>query len=161
MGIPQPARHPPDVVGNRVRDQHKLGRLQPFGELPLEVVDVDISEAEFIVAVGRGIEEEENLELIEGLVDVVGATLAASRPVVDNGWLPKDRQFGQSGKTVTPEIYLAIGISGAVQHVAGMKSAERIVAINDDPDAPIFDIADYAIVGDLFDVVPELTEIFD
>jgi len=123
--------------------------------------DVDISEADFIVSIGRGIEEEENLELIEGLADTLDATLAASRPIVDNGWLAKNRQVGQSGKTVTPEVYIAIGISGAVQHVAGMKGSDTIIAINNDPSAPIFDIADYGIVGDLFDVVPELTAQFD
>ncbi|MFB6082422.1 MAG: electron transfer flavoprotein subunit alpha/FixB family protein [Halanaeroarchaeum sp.] len=122
--------------------------------------DVDISEADFLVSIGRGIEEEENLELIEDLAEVTGGTVSASRPIVDNGWLPKNRQVGQSGKTVTPEVYLAIGISGAVQHVAGMKGAETIIAINTDPNAPIFDIADYGIVGDLFEVVPELIEQF-
>ncbi|AGN00322.1 electron transfer flavoprotein subunit alpha [Salinarchaeum sp. Harcht-Bsk1] len=122
--------------------------------------DVDISEADFIVSIGRGIEEEENIELIEALVEATGATLSASRPVVDNEWLPKNRQVGQSGKTVTPDVYIAIGISGAVQHVAGMKGSDTIVAINTDPDAPIFDIADYGIVGDLFDVVPALIEEF-
>lgn len=123
--------------------------------------DVDISDAEVLVSVGRGIEEEENIELVEELADALGATLSSSRPIVDNGWLPKNRQVGQSGKTVTPEIYIAIGISGAVQHVAGMKGAETIVAINDDPNAPIYDIADYGIVDDLFDVVPELIEQFE
>jgi len=123
--------------------------------------DVDISEAEFIVSVGRGIEEEENLQLVEELADALDATLAASRPIVDNGWLPKNRQVGQSGKVVTPEIYLALGISGAVQHVAGMKGADTIIAVNTDPDAPIFDIADYGVVGDLFEVVPELIERFE
>jgi electron transfer flavoprotein alpha subunit len=123
--------------------------------------DVDIGEAEFIVSVGRGIEEEENLELIEALVDTLDATLAASRPIVDSGWLPKNRQVGQSGKVVTPEVYLALGISGAVQHVAGMKGADTIIAVNTDPDAPIFDIADYGIVDDLFEVVPELIERFE
>ena len=123
--------------------------------------DVDIGEAEFIVSVGRGIEEEENLELIEELADALDATLAASRPIVDNGWLPKNRQVGQSGKVVTPTVYLAFGISGAVQHVAGMKGAETIIAVNTDPDAPIFDIADYGVVGDLFEVVPELIERFE
>ncbi|WP_042663386.1 electron transfer flavoprotein subunit alpha/FixB family protein [Haloferax sp. ATB1] len=122
---------------------------------------VDISDAEFIVAVGRGIEDEENLPLIEELVDVTGATLAASRPIVDNEWLPKNRQIGQSGKVVTPDVYIAVGISGAVQHVAGMKGSDTIVAINSDPNAPIFDIADYGIVADLFEVVPELIEAFD
>ncbi|MFT4921928.1 MAG: electron transfer flavoprotein alpha subunit [Haloarculaceae archaeon] len=123
--------------------------------------DVDIGDAEFLVSIGRGIEEEENLEIIEELAEVTGATVSASRPVVDNGWLPKNRQVGQSGKSVTPDIYIAIGISGAVQHVAGMKGAETIVAINTDPDAPIFDVADYGIVGDLFEVVPELTAHFE
>jgi electron transfer flavoprotein alpha subunit len=123
--------------------------------------DVDISEAEFIVSVGRGIEEEENLELIEELAEALDATLAASRPIVDSGWLPKNRQVGQSGKVVTPTVYLAIGISGAVQHVAGMKGADTIIAVNTDPDAPIFDIADYGIVDDLFEVVPELIEQFE
>ena len=120
--------------------------------------DVDISEADFLISIGRGIGEEENLELIEELAELTGATISASRPIVDNEWLPKNRQVGQSGKTVSPTVYLAIGISGAVQHVAGMKGAETIVAINKDPNAPIFDIADYGIVGDLFDVVPELIE---
>ena len=122
--------------------------------------DVDISEADFLISIGRGIEEEDNLPLIEELVEATGATLSASRPIVDNEWLPKNRQVGQSGKQVTPKVYLAIGISGAVQHVAGMKNAETIIAINTDPNAPIFDIADYGIVGDLFDVVPALTEEF-
>ncbi|GAB7093874.1 electron transfer flavoprotein subunit alpha/FixB family protein [Halolamina litorea] len=123
--------------------------------------DVDIGDAEFLVSIGRGIEEEENLDLIRDLCDATGATLSSSRPIVDNGWLPKNRQVGQSGKQVTPKVYLAIGISGAVQHVAGMKGAETIIAINSDPNAPIFDIADYGIVGDLFDVVPALIEQFD
>ncbi|MFC4448554.1 electron transfer flavoprotein subunit alpha/FixB family protein [Halorussus aquaticus] len=123
--------------------------------------DVDISEADFIVSIGRGIEEEDNLPLIEDLVEATDATLASSRPIVDSGWLPKNRQVGQSGKVVTPDVYLAIGISGAVQHVAGMKGSDTIIAVNTDPNAPIFDIADYGIVGDLFDVVPELIEEFE
>lgn len=122
--------------------------------------DVDISEAEFIVSIGRGIEEEENLEIMEELSEVSGATLAASRPITDNGWLPKNRQVGQSGKVVTPKLYVAFGISGAVQHVAGMKGSETILAVNTDPDAPIYDLADYGAVEDLFDVVPALTERF-
>jgi electron transfer flavoprotein alpha subunit len=122
--------------------------------------DVDISEADFLVSIGRGIEEEENLELIEELVEVTDATLSSSRPIVDNGWLPKNRQVGQSGKQVTPDVYLAIGISGAVQHVAGMKGSDTIVAINTDPSAPIYDIADFGIEDDLFDVVPALIEQF-
>ncbi|MDL5363563.1 electron transfer flavoprotein subunit alpha/FixB family protein [Halalkalicoccus sp. NIPERK01] len=123
--------------------------------------DVDIGDAEVLVSVGRGIGEAENIELIEELADALDATLSASRPIVDSGWLPKNRQVGQSGKTVTPEVYIAIGISGAVQHVAGMKGSETIVAINTDPNAPIFDIADYGIVDDLFDVVPALIDEFE
>jgi electron transfer flavoprotein alpha subunit len=122
--------------------------------------DVDISEADFIVSIGRGIEEEENIPLIEALADTTDATLASSRPIVDNEWLPKNRQVGQSGKVVTPDVYVAIGISGAVQHVAGMKGADTIVAVNTDPNAPIYDIADYGVVGDLFEVVPQLIEEF-
>ncbi len=122
--------------------------------------DVDISEADVLVSVGRGIEEEDNLDIIFDLADALDATVSSSRPIVDNGWLPQDRQVGQSGKKVTPKVYIAIGISGAVQHVAGMKGAETIIAINDDPSAPIYDIADYGIVDDLFDVVPALTEQF-
>ncbi|WP_255194990.1 electron transfer flavoprotein subunit alpha/FixB family protein [Halorarius litoreus] len=122
--------------------------------------DVDISEADVLVSIGRGIEEEDNLPLVEALADALGATLSSSRPIVDNGWLPKNRQVGQSGKVVTPDVYIAIGISGAVQHVAGMKGSDTIIAINTDGNAPIMDIADYAIVDDLFDVVPELIEEF-
>jgi electron transfer flavoprotein alpha subunit len=123
--------------------------------------DVDIADADVLVSVGRGIGEEENIELIEELADALDATLSSSRPIVDNGWLPKNRQVGQSGKVVTPKVYIAIGISGAVQHVAGMKGSETIVAINNDSNAPIFDLADYGIVDDLFDVVPALVEEFE
>ena len=122
--------------------------------------DIDITEADVLVSVGRGIDEEDNIPLVEELADTLGATLSSSRPIVDNGWLPKNRQVGQSGKVVTPDVYIAIGISGAVQHVAGMKGADTIVAINSDPSAPIYDIADYGIVDDLFDVVPELIDQF-
>jgi electron transfer flavoprotein alpha subunit len=122
--------------------------------------DVDITDADVLVSVGRGIQEEENIDLVFDLAETLDATVSASRPIVDNGWLPQDRQVGQSGKVVTPEVYIAVGISGAVQHVAGMKGADTIVAINNDPSAPIFDIADYGIVDDLFDVVPALIEEF-
>jgi electron transfer flavoprotein alpha subunit len=123
-----------------------------------EVGDVDITQSTLLVGVGRGIREDKNMPVAEELAEALGADLAASRAVVDAGWLPSDRQVGISGKTVKPKLYLAIGISGAFQHVTGMKGAEVIVAINKDPDAPIFGIADYGIVDDLFKVVPKLVE---
>jgi electron transfer flavoprotein alpha subunit len=122
--------------------------------------DVDIADADVLVSVGRGIGEEENLDIIYDLAEALDATVSGSRPLIDNGWLEKDRQVGQSGKVVTPDVYIAIGISGAVQHVAGMKGSDTIVAINTDPNAPIFDIADYGIQDDLFEVVPALIEQF-
>ncbi|GAD52695.1 electron transfer flavoprotein, alpha subunit [Halarchaeum acidiphilum MH1-52-1] len=151
----------PEVVAHDLNlDLDALGSTVE-GYEAVDTGDVDITEADFLISIGRGIEEEENLELIEDLADATGGTISASRPIVDNGWLEKGRQVGQSGKTVTPTVYLAIGISGAVQHVAGMKNADMIIAINTDPNAPIFDISDYGIVGDLFEVVPALTEQFD
>ncbi|MEJ7608318.1 MAG: electron transfer flavoprotein subunit alpha/FixB family protein [Bryobacteraceae bacterium] len=119
---------------------------------------VDLSSAELIVSVGRGIQDQDNLRLIEDLAAALGAELAASRPICDNGWLPMERQVGSSGQTVVPKVYFAIGISGAIQHLVGMKGAKTIVAINKDAEAPIFEVADYGIVGDLFEVVPALTE---
>ena len=119
---------------------------------------VDLSAAELIVSVGRGIKEADNIALVRKLADVLGAELAASRPICDAGWLPMERQVGSSGQTVSPKMYLAVGISGAIQHQVGMKGARTVVAINKDPDAPIFEIADYGIVGDLFQIVPELIE---
>jgi electron transfer flavoprotein alpha subunit len=108
------------------------------------------------VSVGRGIKGPEHLDLITQLAEALGAELAASRPICDNGWLPMDRQIGSSGQTVAPKLYLALGISGAIQHVVGMKGAKTIVAVNKDPEAPIFEIADYGIAGDLFEIVPAL-----
>ena len=117
--------------------------------------EVDLSKAERIVSVGRGIKKPENMDLIKQLAEALDAEIAASRPVCDDGWLPLDRQVGSSGQTVAPKLYFAVGISGAIQHIVGMKNSGTIVAINKDPHAPIFDIADYGVVGDLFEVLPE------
>jgi electron transfer flavoprotein alpha subunit len=119
---------------------------------------VDLTAAPRIVSVGRGIKSEENLSLARELAEALDAELAASRPICDNGWLPMDRQIGSSGQTVQPQLYVAVGISGAIQHVVGMKNASTIVAINKDKEAPIFDLADYGVVGDLFEVVPALVK---
>lgn len=117
---------------------------------------VDLGQAERIVSVGRGIKSQENIAIAEKLAKAIGAELAASRPICDNGWLPMERQIGSSGQTVAPKLYLALGISGAIQHLVGMKGSRTIVAINKDADAPIFEVADYGIVGDLFEIVPAL-----
>ena len=119
---------------------------------------VDLTAAEIIVSVGRGIREADNIPMVEKLAEALGAELAASRPICDAGWLPMERQVGSSGQTVTPKLYLAVGISGAIQHLVGMKGSRTVVAINKDPSAPIFEVADYGIVGDLFQVIPALTE---
>ncbi len=119
---------------------------------------VDLTQAEIIVAVGRGIKEQKNIEIARQLADALGGEIAASRPICDSGWLPMDRQVGSSGQTVAPKLYLALGISGAIQHVVGMKGARTIIAINKDSEAPIFEIADIAVVGNLFDIVPPLVE---
>ena len=119
---------------------------------------VDLTAAEIIVSVGRGIKEKENIGVVEELAKALGAEMAASRPICDNGWLPMERQVGSSGQTVAPKVYVAVGISGAIQHLVGMKGSKTIVAINKDANAPIFEVADYGIVGDLFEVVPALVE---
>src|SRR5271154_1782370 len=119
---------------------------------------VDLTQAEIIVSVGRGIKEQKNIEMAKQLADALGGELAASRPICDNGWLPMHRQIGSSGQTVAPKLYLALGISGAIQHIVGMKGARTIIAVNKDSEAPIFEIADYAIVADIFEIMPALTE---
>jgi electron transfer flavoprotein alpha subunit len=128
---------------------------EPFQEAK---ASVDLTKSEIIVAIGRGIKSQENIALAEQLAEALGADLAASRPICDSEWLPIDRQIGSSGQTVSPKLYVALGISGAIQHIVGMKNSGTIVAINKDPESPIFDIADYGIVGDLFEAVPVMIE---
>ena len=141
------AEVPENVVRNKPED--------PFKEAKQAV---DLTQAEIIVSVGRGIKEQQNIELAKALADALGGELAASRPICDSGWLPMDRQIGSSGQTVSPKLYLAVGISGAIQHIVGMKGSRSVIAINKDAEAPIFEIADYGVVGNLFDIVPALTE---
>ncbi len=134
------------------------GRIRFKGLTIPEAGDVDITREPVLVSVGRGIGAQDNIELVEELARALGAAVSASRPIVDSGWLPKQRQVGKSGLTVKPKLYLALGISGAPEHLQGMKDAELIIAVNSDPSAPIFEVAHYGIVGDLFDIVPALTE---
>ncbi len=133
----------------------RMSPEEPFQEAK---ASVDLTKSEIIVAVGRGIKSQENIAVAQQLADVLGADLAASRPICDSEWLPIDRQIGSSGQTVAPKVYIALGISGAIQHIVGMKNAGTIVAVNKDAEAPIFDIADYGIVGDLFEAVPVMIE---
>jgi electron transfer flavoprotein alpha subunit len=137
------------------RAQIRTKPRDPFREADRAV---DLSGAQIIVSVGRGVKEAENIAVVQKLADVLGAEMAASRPICDNGWMPMERQVGSSGQTVAPRIYFAIGISGAIQHLVGMKGSKTVVAINRDPEAPIFEIADYGIVGDLFQIVPALVQ---
>ena len=134
------------------------GQIRQKPEAPFKEAKqaVDLSQAERIVAVGRGIKGQEHLKIVEELAQALGAEVAASRPICDAGWLPMDRQIGSSGQTVAPKLYLALGISGAIQHLVGMKGSRTIVAVNKDPEAPIFEVADYGIAGDLFEVVPAM-----
>ncbi|HUD99320.1 MAG TPA: electron transfer flavoprotein subunit alpha/FixB family protein [Bryobacteraceae bacterium] len=133
-------------------------RIKPLDLFREAARAVDLTAAEIIVSVGRGIKEADNIPIVQKLADALGAELAASRPICDSGWLPMERQVGSSGQTVAPKMYLAVGISGAIQHLVGMKGSKTIVAINKDANAPIFEVADYGIVGDLFQVVPALVE---
>jgi electron transfer flavoprotein alpha subunit len=132
-------------------------RSQPCERFRESAHTVDLAGASLIVSVGRGIKEQSNLPIVQELAQTLGAELAASRPICDNGWLPMERQVGSSGQTVSPKVYIAVGISGAIQHLVGMKGSKAVVAINKDGSAPIFEVADYGIVGDLFEVVPALT----
>jgi electron transfer flavoprotein alpha subunit len=138
----------------------QVGEIRMTPEEPFQEAkaSVDLTKSNIIVAVGRGIKSQENIAVAQQLADVLGADIAASRPICDNEWLPIDRQIGSSGQTVAPKVYIALGISGAIQHIVGMKNAGTIVAINKDSEAPIFDIADYGIVGDLFEAVPVMIE---
>ncbi|HVP44626.1 MAG TPA: electron transfer flavoprotein subunit alpha/FixB family protein [Terriglobales bacterium] len=133
-------------------------RTKPEAPFKEAKAAVDLTQAEIIVAVGRGIKEQKNIEIAKQLADALGGELAASRPICDNGWLPMERQIGSSGQTVAPKLYLALGISGAIQHIVGMKGSKTIIAVNKDGEAPIFEIADFGVVGNLFDVVPPLVE---
>ena len=138
----------------------KVGEIRMTPEAPFQEAKatVDLTKSEIIVAVGRGIKSQENIVLARQLADALGGDLAASRPICDADWLPIDRQIGSSGQTVAPKVYIALGISGAIQHIVGMKNAGTIIAVNKDAEAPIFDIADYGIVGDLFEAVPVMIE---
>jgi electron transfer flavoprotein alpha subunit len=140
-----------DVPADAIRTKPEA----PFKEAKQAV---DLTQAEVIVSVGRGIKEQKNIDLAKQLADALGGEIAASRPICDSGWLPMDRQIGSSGQTVAPKLYLALGISGAIQHIVGMKGARSVVAVNKDNEAPIFEIADVAVVANLFDVVPALIE---
>ena len=150
------AAAPVEIVNVEIADSAIRNKPEaPFKEAKQAV---DLTQAEIIVSVGRGIKEQKNIDLAQQLAAALGGEIAASRPICDSGWLPMDRQVGSSGQTVAPKLYLALGISGAIQHVVGMKGSRSIIAINKDSDAPIFEIADIAVVGNLFDIVPPLIE---
>jgi electron transfer flavoprotein alpha subunit len=140
-------------------DLDGAARTEHVGYREVEEGDVDITKAEFLLSIGRGVEEKDNIERFEELAERLGATLSVSRPLVDAGWMPGARQVGQSGKTVKPRVYLALGISGAVQHLAGMRTAETIIAVNTDPEAPIFGVAHYGAVVDMFELADELERV--
>lgn len=146
-----------EIVELEINDQDVFGSGMEITEVSGDE-SVDLEDAEVIVAGGRGLEDPKDLKLLQGLVDVIGGKLGASRPLVDEGWIDRGHQVGYSGRRVKPEIYFACGISGQSQHLAGMKDSSTVIAINSDPSAPIFDFADYGIVGDLYEVIPELTK---
>ncbi len=148
----------PEVEEVSVADAIGEARVRFKQLIEPEAGDVDITQQEILVSVGRGIQSEDNIPMVQELADALGGALSSSRPIVDNKWLPKTRQVGKSGVKVKPKLYLAVGISGAPEHIEGMKDAELIVAINTDENAPIFDYAHYGVTADLFDVVPALTE---
>jgi len=154
---PAPAGGSPEVSEHALEPVASRGRHRELREA--EKSDVDITTAEFLLSIGRGIGEQENIAMFEELAEKIGATLAVSRPIVDAGWMTNARQVGQSGKTVKPKVYLAFGISGAVQHLAGMKTSETLIAVNTDPEAAIFEVAHYGAVSDLFDVAEELAKL--
>lgn len=141
----------PELTASQIRQHPEAPFRESSGA-------VDLTAAEIIVSVGRGIKEKDNIPIVEELAKALGGELAATRPVCDSGWLPIERQVGSSGQTVAPKVYIAVGISGAIQHLLGMKGSKTIVAINKDANAPIFEVADYGIVGDLFEVVPAMVE---
>jgi len=149
-------------IGNAPVEQVNAvtGAIRTKPEAPFQEAKqaVDLSQAEIIVSVGRGIKEQKNIALAQELANTLGGEIAASRPICDAGWLPMERQVGSSGQTVSPKLYLALGISGAIQHIVGMKGARNIIAVNKDAEAPIFEVADVAVVGNLFDIVPALSE---
>ena len=167
MGTVRPGVFPKEAFGRKDNIEEIEDNIEYTGEIRSKILnfiprdegeEVDLAGAEFIVSGGRGLGEAANFKLIEDLAEALGGTVGSSRAAVDAGWISHSHQVGQSGKTVGPKVYVAVGISGAIQHLAGINASDTIVAINKDPDAPIFDVADYGIVGDLFEIVPAIIE---
>lgn len=167
MGTVRPGVFPKEAFGRKDNIEEIEDNIEYTGEIRSKILnfiprdegeEVDLAGAEFIISGGRGLGEAANFKLIEDLAEALGGTVGSSRAAVDAGWISHSHQVGQSGKTVGPKVYVAVGISGAIQHLAGINASDTIVAINKDPDAPIFDVADYGIVGDLFEIVPAITE---